>query len=62
MPSPHPSHIQVMPQNAPYVSKHGHLDKNIDAVQNDERGDERHSKNGSASRKKPLRNFLAPST
>ena len=62
MPSPHPSHTQAMPQNAPYVSKDGHLDKNIDAVQNDERGDDRHSKNGIASRKKPLRNFQHPST
>ena len=62
MPSLHPSHTQAIPQNALNVPKDGYLDKNIDAVQNDERGTDRHSKNGIASHKKPLRNFLAPST
>jgi hypothetical protein len=62
MPSLHPSHTQAMPQNALNVPKDGYLDKNIDAVQNDERGSDRHSKNGIATHKKPLRNFLAPST
>ena len=62
MPSLHPSHIQAMPQNALNVPKTGYLDKKTDAVQNDERGTDRHSKNGIATHKKPLRNFLAPST
>ena len=57
MPSPHPSHTQAMPQNALNVPKDGYLDKNIDAVQNDERGDDRHSKNGIANLKKLPRNF-----
>jgi hypothetical protein len=62
MPSPHPSHTQATQQNALNVPKDGYLDKDIDAVQNDERGTDRHSKNGIATHKKPLRNFLAPST
>jgi len=62
MPSPHPSHTQVTPQNALNVPKMGYLDKNIDAVQNDERGTDRHSKNGIASLKKLPRNFQHPST
>ncbi len=57
MPSLHPSHTQAIPQNALNAPKDGYLDKNIDAVQNDERGTDRHSKNGIASHKKPLRNF-----
>ena len=57
MPSLHPSHTQAMPQNALNVPKDGYLDKNIDAVQNDERGTDRHSKNGIATHKKLLRNF-----
>jgi hypothetical protein len=57
IPSPHPSHTQAMPKNALNVPKDGYLDKNIDAVQNDLRGDDRHSKNGIATHKKPLRNF-----
>ena len=62
MPSLHPSHSQAMPQNALNVPKTGYLDKNIDAVQNDVSGTDRHSKNGIASLKKLPRNFLAPST
>ena len=62
MPSPHPSHTQAMPQNALNVPKDGYLDKNIDAVQNDVRGTDRHSKNGIASLKKLPRNFQHPST
>jgi hypothetical protein len=62
MPSLHPSHTQATQQNALNVPKDGYLDKDIDAVQNDERGTDRHSKNGIATHKKPLRNFLAPST
>jgi hypothetical protein len=46
-----------MPQNALNVPKDGYLDKDIDAVKNDERGDDRHSKNGIATHKKLLRNF-----
>ena len=46
MPSLHPSHTQAMPKNALNVPKDGYLDKNIDAVQNDVRGTDRHSKNG----------------
>ena len=57
MPSLHPSHSKAMPQNALKVPKTSFLDKNIDAVQNDERGTDRHSKNGIATHKKPLRNF-----
>ncbi len=57
MPSLHPSHTQAMPQNALNVPKTVYLDKNIDAVQNDERGTDRHSKNGIATHKKMLRNF-----
>jgi len=57
MPSLHPSHTQAMPQNALNVPKMGYLDKNIDAVQNDERGTDRHSKNGIATHKKPATTF-----
>jgi hypothetical protein len=57
MPSLHPSHTQAMPQNASTAPKDGYLDKDIDAVQNNLRGDDRHSKNGIATHKKPLRNF-----
>jgi hypothetical protein len=39
------------------VPKTGYLDKNIDAVQNDERGTDRHSKNGIATHKKPATTF-----
>jgi hypothetical protein len=39
-----------------------YLDKNIDAVQNDVRGTDRHSKNGIATLKKLPRNFQHPST
>ena len=59
MPSLHPSH---MPQNSLNVPKDGYLDMNIDAVQNDERGTDRHSKNGIATLKKLPRNFQHPST
>jgi hypothetical protein len=62
MPSLHPSDTQAMPQNALNVPKTGYLDKNIDAEQNDERGTDRHSKNGIASLKKLPRNFQHPST
>jgi hypothetical protein len=62
MPSPHPSHTQATPQNALNAPKDGYLNKNIDAVQNDERGTDRHSKNGIASLKKLPRNFQHPST
>jgi len=62
MPSQHPSHAQVTPQNALNVPKTGYLDKNIDALQNDERGTDRHSKNGIATLKKLPRNFQHPST
>jgi len=57
MPSLHPSYTQATPKNALNVPKDGYLDKNIDAVQNDERGDDRHSKNGIASFKKLPANF-----
>jgi hypothetical protein len=45
MPSLHPSHTQVTPQNALNVPKMGYLDKNIDAVQKDLRTTDRHSYN-----------------
>ena len=57
MPSPHPSHTQAMPQNALNVPKDGYFGKNIDAVKNDESGDDRHSKNGIATHKKPATTF-----
>ncbi len=57
MPSLNPTYTQATPKNALNVPKDGYLDKNIDAVQNDERGDDRHSKNGIASLKKLPRNF-----
>ena len=62
MPSLHPSRTQAMPQNASTAPKDGYLDKNIDAVQNNLRGDDRHSENGIASPKKLPRNFQHPST
>jgi len=57
MPSLNPSHTQATQQNALNVPKTGYLDKNIDAVQNDLRYDDRHSANGIATHKKILRNF-----
>ena len=57
IPSLHPSHTQAMPQNSLNAPKDGYLDKNIDAVQNDLRGDDRHSKNGIATHKKPATTF-----
>ena len=62
MPSLHPSLTQAMSQNASTAPKDGYLDKNIDVVQNNLRGDDRHSKNGIASLKKLPRNFQHPST
>ena len=62
MPGLHPSHTQAMPQNALKVPKTSFLDKNIDAVQNDVNGTDRHSKNGIATLKKLPRNFQHPST
>ena len=62
MPSLHPSLTQAMSQNASTAPKDGYLDKNIDAVQNNLRGDDRHSENGIASPKKLPRNFQHPST
>ena len=61
-PSLPPSHTQATPQNTLNVPKDGYLDKNIDAVQNDVRGTDRHSKNGISTLKKLPRNFLNPST
>jgi hypothetical protein len=61
-PSLHPSYTLSTQQNALNVPKDGYLDKNIDAEQNDELGTDRHSKNGIATHKKPLRNFQHPST
>jgi hypothetical protein len=57
MPSLHPSYTQATPKNALNVPKDGYLDKNIDAIQNDERGTDRHSKNGIAFHKKPATTF-----
>ena len=57
LPSLHPSHTQAMPQNALNVPKDGYLDKDIGAVKNDERGTDRHSKNGIAIHKKPTTTF-----
>ena len=62
MPSLHPSLTQAMSQNASTAPKDGYLDKNIDVVQNNLRGDDRHSENGIASPKKLPRNFQHPST
>ena len=57
LPSLHPSHTQAIPQNVLNVPKDGYLDKNIEAVQNDVRGTDRHSKNGIATHKKPATTF-----
>ncbi len=57
MPSIYPSFTQATPQNTLSKPKDGYLDKDIDAVQIDLRGDDRHSKNGIASLKKLPRNF-----
>ena len=57
MPSLYPSHTQAMPQNALNAPKTGYLDRNIDALQNDERRTDRHSKNGIATHKKPATTF-----
>jgi len=57
MPSQYPSLTQATQQNALNVSKGGYFDNNIDAVKNDERGDDRHSKNGIATLKKPATTF-----
>ena len=62
IPSLNPSLTQAMSQNASTAPKDGYLDKNIAAVQNNLRGDDRHSKNGIASPKKLPRNFQHPST
>ena len=43
MPSLHPSRTQAMPQNASTAPKDGYLDKNIDAVKKELRGNDRHS-------------------
>jgi hypothetical protein len=39
------------------VPKDGYLDRNIDVIKKDERGDDRHSKNGIRTLKKLPRNF-----
>jgi hypothetical protein len=52
MPSPHPSHIQAMPQNALNVPKDGYFGKNIGTLEKEDDGDDRHSKNGIATLKK----------
>ena len=57
MPSLHPSHTQPMPQNALNVPKDGYFGKNIGTKEKEDDGDDRHSKNGIATHKKPLRNF-----
>ena len=62
MPTLDPSHTLATQQNALNAPKDGYLDKNIDALQNDERGTDRHSKNGIATLKKLPRNFQHPST
>jgi hypothetical protein len=51
-----------MPQNALNAPKDGYSGKNIDAVQNDVLGTDRHSKNGIANLKNLPRNFQYPST
>ena len=62
MPSLYPSRTQAMPQNASTAPKDGYLDKNIGVIKKDERGDDRHSKNGIRTLKKLPRNFQHPST
>jgi hypothetical protein len=57
MPSLNPSHTQAMPQNALNAPKDGYFGKNIGAKEKENDGEDRHSKNGIATHKKPLRNF-----
>ena len=57
MPSLHPSHTLATPKNALNAPKDGYLDKDIDAVQIDLRGDDRYSKNGDATHKKSATTF-----
>ena len=57
MPSTHPSHTQAMAQNVLNAPKDGYFGKNIGTKEKEDDGDDRHSKNGIASHKKPLRNF-----
>ena len=49
---PLPNSIPTSAQNTLNVPKDGYLDMNIDAVQNNERGDDRYSKNGIRTLKK----------
>ena len=53
MPSLHPSHTQAMPQNALNVPKDGYFGKNIGTKEKKDDEDDRHSKNGIATLKKP---------
>ena len=55
--SPLPNSASTQVQNTLNVPKDGYLDKNIDVIKKDERGDDRHSKNGIRTLKKMPRNF-----
>ena len=55
--SPLPNSASTQVQNTLNVPKYGYLDKNIDVIKKDERGDDRHSKNGIHTLKKSPRNF-----
>ena len=55
--NPLPNSASTQVQNTLNVPKDGYLDKNIDVIKKDERGDDRHSKNGIRTLKKLPRNF-----
>ena len=53
----HPNTVQAQATNVSTAPKDGYLGKNIASTNKHGYGDDRHSKNGIASLKKPLRNF-----
>ena len=57
-----PNTVQAPAKNASTAPKDGYLGRNIGALEKDEYGDDRHSKNGIATLKKLPRNFQHPST
>lgn len=59
---PLPNNAPTSAQNTLNAPKDGYLDKNIGVIKKDERGDDRHSKNGIRTLKKLPRNFQHPST
>ncbi len=56
-PNANPNTIQAPATNVSTAPKDGYLGRNIGALEKDEYGDDRHSKNGIASLKKLPRNF-----